>query len=493
MTGLITQNVITQEEREIVLNLLSLFTLDGKRVDTIATEGQIEIFHCIVFRPSTRAQILCSTQYGKSLFVALACLVVTCIQKEVIAVVAPSAEKAKIIMRYYVQHLGDNELFSSKLEKNTRLDRLRMEESKERIMLNNGGGIFIITANAGNSNKGFEAAMGAGAKIVIQDESGLIPNQIESTIFRMIAGKGEEAFYCKIGNPFYRNHFLASWSNPDYYKIFIDFERGIKEGRYTEEFIEEARSKPLFDILYNCLFPDEEVVDEDGYLPLFSSRAISEAQKMHVIPFGEKRLGADIAEGGDDNAIVFRTKNWMSVIGKFKTADTMMTLGKIISIATQLEVIDENVFVDGIAVGVGVVNRAHEQKYRLNGVKFSEGADDEEQFMNKRAECYWLFSQWLNEGGALAPSLDWQQLLLVKYKVDSKGRIQIIPKDKIKKKLGVSPDVPDAAALTFALHKRVLTKSYEQRRIEKDLLKEFDSRRAKQRQPIHQKGRHVSM
>lgn len=479
MSGLIKPNVIPQEEREITLKLLSLFTLEGKRVDTIATEGQIEIFHCIVFRPETRAQILCSTQYGKSLFVALACLVVTCIQKEVIAVVAPSTEKAKIIMRYYVQHLGDNELFFSKLEKNSRLDKLRMEESKERIMLNNGGGIFIITANASNSNKGFEAAMGAGARIVIQDESCLIPDAIESTIFRMIAGKGADAFYCKIGNPFYRNHFLASWSNPDYYKVFIDYERGMQEGRYTKEFIEEAKAKPFFDILFKCIFPDEDTVDEDGFLPLFSSIVVDNAQKLKVIAFGEKRLGADIAEGGDNNALVFRTKNWMSVIGKFKTPNTMLTLGKIIQTANQLEVIDENVFVDSIGVGVGVKNRAHEQKYRLNGIKFSEAATDDQQFVNMRAECYWNFSQWLKEGGALDPSLDWQQLLLIKYKVDSKGRIQIIPKDKIRKKLGVSPDVPDAAALTFALMKRVLTKSYEERRVEKDLLKQFDSQRAR--------------
>ena len=199
-----------QTERDKCLKLLELFIIGGKKASEVLTEGEIQIFHAIVFRPKNRVQILCSTQYGKSLTVALACLVISCIQGELIAVVAPKDEKAKIIMRYYIEHLGDNLLFYSQLEKDTKLERLRMEESKDRITLRNRGGIYVLSAQSGNSQKGIEAAMGAGAKIVISDESSLIGDQIESTIFRMIAGQGQDAFYCKIGNPFYRNHFLTS-------------------------------------------------------------------------------------------------------------------------------------------------------------------------------------------------------------------------------------------------------------------------------------------
>src|SRR3990167_7630327 len=288
--------MIPDKERQVCLGLLKLFKIDGKPANEVATEGEIEIFHAIVFRKWNRVQILCSTQYGKSLFVALACVIVACVQGEMIAVVAPKDDKAKIIMRYFIEHLGDSPLFYTQLERNSKLDKLRMEENKERIVLRNSGGIYVISAQAGNSQKGIESAMGAGAKIVITDEAGLIPDTIEATIFRMIAGKGEDAFYCKIGNPFYRNHFLRSSLDPNYHQIFIDYLQGLKEGRYTEDFINEAKNKPHFGILFACQFPAEDFMDDKGYIRLLTDEEIEKAKKI-VEPFGEIRLGVDIAEG----------------------------------------------------------------------------------------------------------------------------------------------------------------------------------------------------
>jgi len=105
-------------------------------------------------------QIESSTQYGKSLTVALACVFIACVQNELVAVVAPNAEKAKIIMRYFIEHLGDSVLFYSQLEVGTRLERLKKEESKERIMLREGGGIYVLSTNERNVLKSFESAMG---------------------------------------------------------------------------------------------------------------------------------------------------------------------------------------------------------------------------------------------------------------------------------------------------------------------------------------------
>lgn len=153
---------MSEQEKEKCLKLLSLFKVDGRPFSELATEGQIQIFYELVFRKSKRVQILCSTQYGKSLITGLASLIITCIQDEMVAIIAPTNEKAKIIMRYYIEHLGDSPLFYSQLEKNTKLERLRQEESKERIILRNGGGIFVLSVQAGNTRKQIEAVMGAG-------------------------------------------------------------------------------------------------------------------------------------------------------------------------------------------------------------------------------------------------------------------------------------------------------------------------------------------
>jgi len=122
-------NKISENDARICNDLLKLFKIEGKPANEVATPGEIEIFHALVFRPATRIQILCSTQYGKSLFVAFACIIITCIQEEMVAVVAPSNEKAKIIMRYYIEHLGDDPAFATKLEKETRFSTMVEESS----------------------------------------------------------------------------------------------------------------------------------------------------------------------------------------------------------------------------------------------------------------------------------------------------------------------------------------------------------------------------
>lgn len=465
---------LTDQEKLHSRALLKLFKLDGKSVDEMATDGQIEIFYAIISKRWSRVQIESSTQYGKSLFIALGCIILSCIQGELISIVAPTNDKAQIIMRYYIQHLSDHSLFHSQLEKESSIEKLQMETKKDRVTLKNKGGIFTLSVQAGNTQKGFQAAMGEGSKIVIQDESALIPDEIEATIYRMIAGK-KDAIYIKIGNPFYRNHFYKSSRDPKYHKIFVDFNQGLKEGRYSEEFIDEAKRKPFFSILYACIFPDEAAMDTKGYTRLFPEALIEHVQRPGVVSYGESRLGCDIAEGGGDyNAFVVRSANHARVAMKFKAPDTMMTTGMIITTGKEEKVYDHNWFVDRLGVGKGVFDRLREQKYRPFAVAFSEKALDDTQFANQRAECYWNAYKWLNEGGTLDPHADWEQLTWIRYKVDSQGRIQIIPKDELRREGLPSPDIADAFVSTFA-RKSVLNQSREERREQKDILMEFDA------------------
>ncbi len=460
-------------------SLLKLFKIDGVSADIAATDGQIEIFHAIISKKWSRVQIISSTQYGKSLFVALGCIILACIDGELVSIVAPTTDKAQIIIRYFIQHLSDHRVFFSQLEKASSIEKLQMETTKDRIVLKNKGGIFTLSVQAGNTQKGFQAAMGEGSKIVIQDESALIPDDIESTIFRMIAGK-KDAVYIKIGNPFYRNHFYKSSRDSNYHQIFIDYKRGLREGRYNQMFIDEAGRKPFFDILYGCEFPPEDMTDMSGYTRLFPDSLLERCQRKGVAPYGEARLGVDVAEGGGDhNAFVLRTANVAKVVAKFQTSDTMVTAGSVIQYGNQYHVFDHNWFIDSLGVGKGVYDRLAEQKYQPFNIRFSERATDHKQFANQRAECYWAAFKWLNEGGTLEPHHTWEQLSNIRYKVDSSGRIQMMPKEELRKKGHASPDVADAFVSTFA-RKSVINQSKEERQRDSNLLKQFDSYRERQ-------------
>lgn len=470
--------VIPPKEYAVCQQLLSMFQIDGVPADQCAAPGQYEIFHAIIFKPSNRIEILCSTQYGKSLFVALACIILTCIQGEEVTIVAPKDDKAKIIMRYYINHLGDNILFHSQLEKNTRLERLRMEESQKRIVLRNHGSMKIISAQTHNTSKGIEAAMGEGSKNVIMDEAGLIPDIIEATIFRMIAGK-KDAFYCKLGNPFERNHFHASWLDPRYIKVFIDYNQALAEGRYTQEFIDEAKKKPFFSVLFACVFPPENMIDKEGYYKLLTDDEIAAAIVMPgvVASFGEKRLAADVAEGGGDwNALVKRSANLAEVLLKYQCEDTMDVAAKIVSFETEEKIIDQNVFIDAIGVGKGVFDRLREVKMSVSEYKSSHEPDDKIQFANKRAECFWRLREWIQKGGKLLYHEDWWQLRNIKYKPNLQEQLLIMSKEDMRKRQIPSPDVVDALSMTFARAAVLNPKAKE----DHELLKQFDSRKKKQ-------------
>lgn len=440
--------------------VLGLFQIEGKPANQQVTEGQREIFHQLIHRKNKRVQILCATQYGKSLITALAAIVISCIQEELVAIVAPTNDKAKIIMRYYIEHLGDSPLFYSQLEKNTKLERLKQEESKERIILRNGGGVYSLSVQATNTKRMLEAAMGEGAQNVIQDESCLIPDDAEATIFRMIAGK-KDGFYCKIGNPFYRqppySHFFKSWRDTRYKKIFIDYEQGMNEGRYSEVFISEAKKKPHFSILFECKFPDTDTIDKEGYIPLLTEKELDRAYIEELELFGKLKLGVDVAGGGRNySTIVLVGTNGAKILYREKNPDTMSFVGEILERQLYYGIKYEDVFVDSVGIGKGVYDRLREAFQKEESfvnptpVNVGEKPNDDERFTNLRAESYWNMAQWIKAGAKLEYNSAFDELLIIRYKVQSDRKIKIISKEELLKQGVDSPDIADALMLPFS-------------------------------------------
>lgn len=389
----------------------------------------------------------------------MASLIVSCIQGKLVAIIAPTKEKAKLTMRYYIEHLGDSPLFYSQLEKNTRLERLKQEENKERIILRNGGGIFALSVDQKNLKRSIEAAMGEGAEIIIVDESGLIQDDTEATIFRMITGKkSTDKLYCKIGNPFYGQapitHFKNDWENPIYHKIYIDYLRGLIEGRITQEEIDIAMTKPLFMILYGCEFPPEDMMDKEGYYQLVLGNEIRMDEncrkRIKIADYKNLKVGADIAGGGDDNVFKLRQGKFAITIGRNKSNNTMDQVREIERIHNEYKVPYENFNIDMIGIGRGVVDRCHELKYNVNGVTVGESARDKDSFANLRAELYWEARNWIKRGGLFDYDERWQQLTWIKWKNQSgEKKVLIESKERLKRRTHKSPDDADAFALTF--------------------------------------------
>lgn len=429
------------------------------------TPGQNEIFDCIFKKQHHRLHVMTFTQYGKSDVISMAVLTRVATFGDRFAIIAPSQPKARIITGYLIKHIFDNEFTMSrfKVKEGESMDNIRRERSKNRLTFDVGnnqiGEVFILSAES-RLTSGEDignALMGFGAPNVIMDEAALISDEADAKAMRMVGGftgTGDD-FVVKIGNPFTRGHFLKAYEDSAYFKINVDWERGVKEGRLTKEFIEEMSKKPYFRVLYENRFPEADDIDAKGWTQLFSEDEVelAIAADSEIKHIGEKRIGNDVARGGANFTVWnLRSMNYMEVLAKSRQDNLTEIAGQTLFFMKDKGVVPENVFIDDVGVGGGAVDPLHYQQKNVRGTNVGRPALEQSKFANLRAEAYWRFHEWLRKGGKLCACHkdEWMsQLTKIKYKPDSKGRLRIQSKDEMRA-MGVdSPDVADAGMLTF--------------------------------------------
>lgn len=462
-----------QAERDIAKRLCAKFFKDDDGLPFRLTDGQADIFGTIVFKRHRRVQVETTTQYGKSETISMAVLLRSQSKREKWTIIAPDQAKADIIMSKSIQHIFDHEVFIDQivLEDIPKAEKLKHKRNQERITWKNGGEIRTLTADARNRKRVKESLTGQGARNIIEDESALIPDDLQAMVMRMLGGH-KDSFLMKIGNPFYNNHFERTSKSKRYHKIYINWHQAVAEGRYTMDFIEEMRQEPFFDILYEVKFPPKDEVVTGGYRRLFPDDLIEQAliteeeyQEMckvelesgEKVPEGERRLGNDFAGGGSDrSSFVFRTPQVMKLLETNKTDDTMQHVVTVQDYKKRFEVTSGNIGNDYGGLGQGVSDRLYELDMYVIKVMFGGGAPEPKKYKNMRAYMYYQFKVWLENGGKIVDSPEWQELSVVYFKTDSSSRFQIEPKEDLKKRLKelnmtvTSPDVADAGALTFA-------------------------------------------
>lgn len=430
------------------------------------TPTQLLIMWLIVARVGRRIILILPTQYGKSLAVALAVLYRVATHKEKWAIIAPTEDKARIIMDYIIEHIFDDKLFYQQLEYDGTKEQLRQEKSKQRITFRQGGEVRIFTANANNQKQVKKALMGFGSPNIILDESALISDDLYSTVKRMLGGT-KDNFLLEIGNPFFRNHFHRAWLNTKrYIRIFVDYLQALEEGRYTEEFIEEMREEAFFDILYGCHFPDQEDVP-DGFFPLLSSASVENAIIHNELPIGHDEagnlldkplLGIDPNHGGSNKMVavirypltgfakVVLKKGYQEYKGKDITGEQLADAERLIR---EYGIEDYRCSVDagnGGALSDALTGRG----YLINSVMFGEAPEDKSRYANAKAELYWRVRMWVRkEFGKLLQDNGFLELMLINYKENASGKLLMESKADMLLRGIESPDTMDALALTF--------------------------------------------
>jgi hypothetical protein len=434
-------------KREIIRKIAQSYFKDDHGQPIILSDGQCDIFGAILLKENNRTQIIAPTQYGKSNTIAMALILRTQTYGEEFAIVTGQEKKSQIIMEKVIQHTFDDKRLYAQLEldKNEPIERIKRERSRSRITWKCGGGIRTYTADSRNRKRVIDALTGLGSPNIVEDEASLIPDDLQAMILRMLGGH-RGGFLLKIGNPFTTGHFKKTWNSEKYTKLFIDYNQGLQEGRYTQEFIDEMRDQPFFDILYGCKFPEESAVDMSGFYRLVTDTEINNAKEDGEVG-GVLKLGFDIGEGGDDNVGILRGDKFAKIIHRSLVSDLMVTTNEIIKAINKYGIKHGNVFIDATGIGAGVEDRLKELGYNIRGIKWAEVGG--ENFANLKAQNFWGLKEWIKNGGKLEKRDDWNELAVIKYKENSGGKLLIKSKEDMRKEGIKSPNISDALALTF--------------------------------------------
>lgn len=279
-------------------------------------------------------------------------------------------------------------------------------------------------------------------------------------------------------NVFHELWQLASKGRSDFMPVFIpwlwqaeyaadpgaDFEVSKDEEEYMEAYGATAqqmawrRRKVDTDFRGDStLFDQEYPASPDVAFASSSPRAlikatlVAKARKVRGLDaVGPKVMAVDPAEyGDDDTAVAMRQGRVARKLASWHGLGTMETVGKVALLADREK--PDAIVVDATGVGTGVADRLRELNYPVTRVHFGQAANDSERYVICRDELWGEMAEWLADEPASIEDDDSlaAQLTSVQYTHDSKRRIKLEPKEKLKDRGLRSPDDADALALTF--------------------------------------------
>ena len=218
----------------------------------------------------------------------------------------------------------------------------------------------------------------------------------------------------------------------------VQIEKWIEDYTEDSDFV-RIRVRGVFPRAGSNQFIGEDIVYE-------ARRRKAEGYKQ-----APKIFGVDVARfGGDQSVILVRQGSKIHEVKSFRDLDTMQLASKVGEAIEQHE--PRTVFIDGVGVGGGVVDRLKELGYRVVDINGGARPRDEQTYYNLRAEMWGKMRDWIGAKGCL-PEDDQEladDLTAPEYGFDARNRLQLEKKDDMKGRGLPSPDRGDALALTFA-------------------------------------------
>lgn len=168
--------------------------------------------------------------------------------------------------------------------------------------------------------------------------------------------------------------------------------------------------------------------------------------------------GADVGGGGDKSVFCYRQGG--TILG-FRTFNSKKTDEVADWVASCMDEVSAAVcFIDIVGIGRGVFDNLRRMGYKARPADARNTPDDEERYVNARAERYWLLRKQFEDGCISIPEPEdardandpvvrlMRELGAIKSKEVGRKQ-QIEDKKTIKKEIGFSPDYADACVYSY--------------------------------------------
>jgi hypothetical protein len=209
----------------------------------------------------------------------------------------------------------------------------------------------------------------------------------------------------------------------------------------SQTYLENLQKLPEYDrkrlLEGNWEFDDDsdKLFSTDNLLRMFRNELIE----------GKKYITADIARFGKDRTIicVWHGLTIIDII-ELNRAALDEVVNKIRLVTKEHNILLQDVVCDEDGIGAGTVDFLKCRGF-LNGSK-----PKQPQYQNLKSECYYKLAQYVEENkitilvNGRKEQIVKELEMIKRHRADVEGKLQVTPKDVIKNREGISPDVADA-------------------------------------------------
>lgn len=332
--------------------------------------------------------------------------------------------------------------------------RRKTNDQEMRIEFANGSTWQLVGSDS------YDSLVGASPAGIVFSEYALAKPESWDFFRPMLAENGGWALFVSTVRG--RNHFYQigeyAKTQSDWY--FID-SRADETGVFSPETLERERAELISswgEDLGEAKFRQEYFNDPNvtGFLAFISGSAIEKCRKYKAIDVGAPLVwGVDVArQGSDFSVIAMRKGRAVFPTMAFRESDTMRLCEIIAAKFFSFGERPKAIFVDGVGIGAGVVDRLRQLLGPgiIIDVQAAAKAIESDKYGNKRAEMWGRMRDEFAAGVELPndpdllDQLTWPEMAFEQ----ATERLLVEKKELIRKRHGASPDRAEALALTWA-------------------------------------------